>query len=320
MNLLEKMLQDARTVVLLGHVHPDADCVGSCLAAGHYIKSRYKQKQVDIYLEPVSKKFSYLSGIDEIHHEKTKEMAYDLCICLDSSDKERLGEFGSFLTGAKHSICVDHHITNTRYAEVNVVESGASSTCEVLYGLLDELWVDKSAAECIYTGIVHDTGVFRFSNTSAKTMAIAGKMMEKGIDFGRIIDESFFQKTYLQTQIMGRALLESITFLHGACVFSVVRKQDMEFFGVDHKDLDGIVDQLRIIEGIECAIFLYEIDNHVYKASMRSNNRVNVSAIASYFGGGGHVRAAGCTMSGSIHDVINNLSGHIEEQLKQQEN
>lgn len=319
MNQLEEMLRDAETVVLIGHVHPDGDCVGSCLAASRYIKLRYAEKQVDVYLEPASEKLSYLAGTDEIRHEKTKEMSYDLCICLDSSDKERLGRFGSFLEEAKHSICVDHHITNTFYAEVNVVETGASSTCEVLYGLLDDQWIDKSAAECIYTGIVHDTGVFKFSSTSARTMAIAGRMMEKGIDFGRIIDESFFRKTYLQTQILGRALLESITFLHGTCVFSVVRKQDMDFYGVDNKDLEGIVDQLRIIEGIECAIFLYETDNHVYKVSMRSNSRVDVSKIASYFGGGGHIRAAGCTMSGSIHDVINNLSGHIEEQLGQQE-
>lgn len=319
MNQLEEMLKDAGTVVLLGHVHPDGDCVGSCLAASHYIKARHPHIQVDIFLEPASGKLSYLDGIDQIRHEKTNGLVYDLCICLDSSDRERLGEFGSYLDEARHSICVDHHITNTRYAKVNVVDPDASSTCEVLYGLLDERWIDKSVAECLYTGIIHDTGVFRFSNTSAKTMKIAGSMMDRGIDFGRIIEESFFQKTYLQTQILGRALLESITILHGACIFSVVGRQEMEFYGVDYKDLDGIVDQLRIIEGVACAIFLYETDNHVYKVSLRSNTDVDVSRIASYFGGGGHVKAAGCTMAGSIHDVINNLSGHIEKQLRQQE-
>ena len=322
MNQLEMMLHDADSVVLLGHVHPDGDCVGSCLAAYNYIRNRYKEKEVAVYLEPASKKLSYLTGFDRICHEmpKDQDRSYDLCICLDSSDRERLGDFGVLLDRAKHSICVDHHITNTRYAEENVVEDKASSTCEVLYGLLDETEITKEVAECVYTGLVHDTGVFKFSCTSAKTMAIAGKMMEKGIDFGRIIDESFFQKTYLQTQIMGRALLESITFLAGTCIFSVVRKQDMDFYGVDSKDLDGIVDQLRVIEGIKCAIFLYETDNHVYKVSMRSNCELDVSRIAAYFGGGGHIRAAGCTMSGSIHDVINNLSGHIEKQLKNQEN
>lgn len=319
MSILDTMLQEAKNVVIMGHVRPDGDCVGSCLAAYHYIRQQYQDIRVTVYMEPVSDKFSYLDGFDRIQHEGTGEQTYDLCICLDSSDKERLGEFSRYLDGAAKSICIDHHITNTRYAEVNIVEADASSTCEVLYGLLQEDAVTKEIAECIYTGIIHDTGMFHHSCTSPKTMEIAGKMMGMGVDFGKIIDDTFFKKTYLQSQILGRTLLESITFLHGTCIFSVVREQDMQFYGVDYRDFDGIVDQLRVIEGVECAIFLYETGNHTYKVSMRSNSYLDVSKIAGYFGGGGHVKAAGCNMSGSIHDVINNLSVHIEEQMKQQE-
>lgn len=319
MNQLEAKLQEAETIVILGHVRPDGDCTGSCLAMWNYIRKNYPKKQVQIHLEQPSEKFSYLAGFHQISQE-IHETPCDLCICLDSSDKERLGDFGVFLSQAKQSICIDHHVTNPGYAQENVVDAKASSTCEVLFGLLEEEKISRETAACIYTGLVHDTGVFKYSNTSAKTMMIAGKMMEKGIDFGFIIDHSFYEKTYRQSQILGRALLESIQFLHGTCIFSVVRSQDMEFFGVESKDLDGIAEQLRIIDGIECAIFMYEVGNHVYKVSMRSNHIVDVSKIASYFGGGGHIRAAGCTMSGSIHDVINNLSGHIEKQLKQQEN
>ncbi len=166
---------------------------------------------------------------------------------------------------------------------------------------------------------LHDTNVFKNSNTTQRTMQVAGAMMAKGINFSRIIDESFYRKTYVQNQIMGRAVLESVLFLEGKCIFSVVRKQDMDFYGVEASDLDGIVDQLRITEGVEVAIFLYETENHVYKVSMRSNNLVNVSQVAAYFGGGGHIRAAGCTMSGSVHDVINNLSALIEKQIKENE-
>ena len=141
-------------------------------------------------------------------------------------------------------------------------------------------------------------------------------MMAKGIDFSRIIDESFYPSTYVQNQILGRALLESVVFLDGKCIFSVVRRKDMVFYGVESSDLDGIVDQLRVTEGVEVAIFLHETENHVYKVSMRSKALVDVSKVAAYFGGGGHVRAAGCTMSGSVYDVRNNLSRHIEDQLK----
>ena len=315
MTKLEQMLEQGASVVILGHINPDGDCMGSCLAMYNYVKKRNPEAYVQLYMKAFPKKFSYLRGFDQIQTEMQAEYPFDLCICLDCSDKERLGEFVGYLDLAKRSLCIDHHITNTGYAEENVVDSQASSTSEVLYGQLLEQLIDQDIAACLYTGIIHDSGVFRFSSTSARTMEIAGKLMETGIDFTKIIDDSFFKKTYLQSQILGRALMESIRFLDGKCIFSVVKRQDMEFYGVEPKDLDGIVDQLRTIEGIECAIFIYELDNHIYKVSMRSNYVVDVSKIASYFGGGGHVRAAGCTMSGSIHDVVNNLSEHIEKQL-----
>lgn len=317
MTKLETMIDQAGKIVILGHVNPDGDCVGSCLAVYNYIKEWDSTKAVTVRLERVPSKFSYLSGFDAIETEAGEE-TYDLCICLDSSDEERLGDFKSCFDRSAKTICIDHHITNCGYAQENVIDGHASSACEVVYGQLDESRISKRVAECIYTGIIHDTGVFKYSNTSRKTMEIAGKMMEKGIDFGTIIDGSFYKKTYMQSQILGRALLESITFLDGRCIFSVVRKKDMDFYGVDKSDLDGIVDQLRVIDGIECAIFLYETGIHQFKVSLRSNSIVDVSRIAAYFGGGGHVRAAGCTMSGSVHDVVNNLSAHIAEQLEQE--
>ena len=317
MTKLETMIDQAGKIVILGHVNPDGDCVGSCLAVYNYIKEWDSTKAVTVRLERAPSKFSYLSGFDAIETEAGEE-TYDLCICLDSSDEERLGDFKSCFDRSAKTICIDHHITNRGYAQENVIDGHASSACEVVYGQLDESRISKHVAECIYTGIIHDTGVFKYSNTSRKTMEIAGKMMEKGIDFGTIIDGSFYKKTYMQSQILGRALLESITFLDGRCIFSVVRKKDMDFYGVDKSDLDGIVDQLRVIDGIECAIFLYETGIHQFKVSLRSNSIVDVSRIAAYFGGGGHVRAAGCTMSGSVHDVVNKLSAHIAEQLEQE--
>ncbi|MCI5653613.1 MAG: bifunctional oligoribonuclease/PAP phosphatase NrnA [Lachnospiraceae bacterium] len=317
MTKLETMIDQAGKIVILGHMNPDGDCVSSCLAVYNYIKEWDSTKAVTVRLGRAPSKFSYLSGFDAIETEAGEE-AYDLCICLDSSDEERLGDFKSCFDRSAKTICIDHHITNRGYAQENVIDGHASSACEVVYGQLDESRISKHVAECIYTGIIHDTGVFKYSNTSRKTMEIAGKMMEKGIDFGTIIDGSFYKKTYMQSQILGRALLESITFLDSRCIFSVVRKKDMDFYGVDKSDLDGIVDQLRVIDGIECAIFLYETGIHQFKVSLRSNSIVDVSRIAAYFGGGGHVRAAGCTMSGSVHDVVNNLSAHIAEQLEQE--
>lgn len=314
MTVLEQMLEQTGSVVILGHVRPDGDCLGSTLGLYHYIQTNYPAIRAAVYLEESSPKFGYLAGYDAILHE-TDEERYELCICLDCGDEERLGSFGVFLANASKSLCLDHHITNTRFCEVNLVSENASSTCEVLFEQLDGEKIDKAAAECLYTGLIHDTGVFKYSCTSARTMEIAGKLMAKGIDFGSIIDNSFYKKTYVQNQILGRALLESITFLDGKCIFSALRQSEMEFYGVNGKDMDGIIDQLRLTEGVEVAIFMYQTGPQEFKVSLRSQNAVDVSRIASYFGGGGHVRAAGCTMSGRIHDVVNNLSLHIAKQL-----
>ena len=314
---LMEMVEAAGTIAIAGHVRPDGDCVGSCLAVCNYITEQYPEKTVDVYLETPPVKFSYLKQFERISSDSNTGKQYELCICLDSGDRERLGNNVVYLDTAKTSICIDHHITNKGYAASNFVNASASATCEFLYDFLDEEKISKEVAECIYTGIIHDTNVFKNSNTTAKTMEVAGVMMEKGINFSQIIGGSFYKKTYVQNQIMGRAVLESVLFLDGKCIFSVVRKQDMDFYGVEASDLDGIVDQLRVTDGVEVAIFLHETENHVYKVSMRSNNFVNVSKVASFFGGGGHVRAAGCTMSGSVHDVINNLSALIEKQIKE---
>lgn len=317
MSILIKMAEQAQTVAILGHVRPDGDCIGSGLGLLNYLLEQYPQKTVRLYLEKPAKKFSYLKRFDSISREIDPELVYDLCICLDSGDVDRLGPYAVYLKHAKESICLDHHITNVGFAGINVVEAQVSSTCEVLYNLLDDGNISRATAECLYTGIIHDTNVFKNCNTTIKTMEVAGRMMAKGINFGKIIDDSFYHKTYVQNQILGRALLESITILDGACIFSAIRQKDMDFYGVDSPDLDGIVDQLRVTEGVECAIFLHEVENHEYKVSMRSNNYVDVSAIAAYFGGGGHIRAAGCVMTGSLYDVVNNLSSHIEKQMEE---
>lgn len=317
MNKLAYQLEGIKTVAIAGHVRPDGDCAGSCLGLYNYIKESFQAIEVDVYLEEISEVFHFIKNSDKIDSLYQKEKEYDLFIALDSGDKERLGNAVKYFDSAKKTICIDHHISNKGYADINHIVANASSTCEIIYTLLDEEKISKRVAEALYTGIVHDTGVFQYSNTSELTMNIAGKLMGKGINFSRIIEETFYKKTYVQNQILGRALLESMLLLNGKVIVSALQKADMVFYGVTSKDLEGIVSQLRVTEGCECAIFLYETGNHEYKVSLRSSDHIDVSKIASYFGGGGHKKAAGCTMAGTIHDVVNNLSLHMERQLKE---
>lgn len=311
----KQYIETAKTIAISGHVRPDGDCTGSSLALAQYIRDNFAEKQVDVYLEPIRESFMFLSGADQILHEKKQEQ-YDLFVCCDCGDLDRLGAFGEIYQKATKRICIDHHISNDGFGDDSLINPEGSSTCELLYGLMEYENISKETATCLYLGLVHDTGVFKHSNTKKATMIVAGELLEKGVDHSYIIDETFYARTYLQNQLLGRALMESMRLLDGKIIFSSISKEQIEFYGCSSSDLDGIIDQLRITKGVEVAIFLYEIGTQEYKVSMRSNQIVDVSKIAKLYGGGGHIKASGCTMSGTVHDVINNLTGHIEEQLK----
>ena len=164
--------------------------------------------------------------------------------------------------------------------------------------------------------MVHDSGVFKYSNTSRRTMEIAGVLIEKGVETTDLIDKTFYSKTYKQNQILGRVLMESILALDGKVVIGCISQKVEAFYEATSEDYEGIVEQMRITQGVEVAIFLHETSPMVYKVSMRANDMVDVSKIATMFGGGGHIKAAGCSMSGSYYDVVNALLEQINNQLQ----
>ena len=314
MTILEQMLEGTGSVAILGHIRPDGDCLGSALGLYNYLRLNYPAVRAAVYLEEASCKFGYLQGFDEIRHQADEEV-YGLCVCLDCGDLGRLGGFAGILESAGKSLCLDHHVTNTRFADTNLVEDGASSTCEVLYGQLDSRKIDRTVAECLYTGIVHDTGVFKHSNTTKKTMIYAGELMEKGVPHSKIIDETFFQKTYIQNLVLGKALLNSRLFCGGAVIFASLSQEELDELHASPADLNGIIDQLRITKDVETAVFVYPLDDGGKKVSMRSNGKVNVASIAQEFGGGGHILAAGCTVFGDVEEVREQLFQKIKIQL-----
>jgi phosphoesterase RecJ-like protein len=314
---LTSELKAVKSAVIVGHIRPDGDCVGSCMGLYLYIKKYFPQvEKLDIRLEPFSPAFAFLQDIDQVKHTFEDE-TYDLLICLDAGDEGRLGEAVKYLKTAGRSLCIDHHISNPGYADENDIDPQASSASELVCRLLDPEKITKEMAEALYMGIINDTGVFQYSCTSPKTMEMAAMLMGKGINFTKIVEKTFFEKTYLQNQILGRALMESMLLLDKRCIVSCIHKRDMDFYHVTPMDFEGIVSQLRNTAGVDVAIFLYESGIQEFRVSMRSSEIIDVQAVASYFGGGGHKRAAGCTMQGSFHDVVNNLTKHIEEQFQE---
>lgn len=311
-------VKNAKTIAISGHVRPDGDCVGSVMGLYLYLKKELPQTQIDIYLEKPAAIFDCISHIEDIRPDFQSNIVYDVYFALDCND-ERLGGALPLYQRAVKKINIDHHISNTGCGDINVIEPQRSSTAELLYDLMNPEMIDEDIAKAIYIGLVHDTGVFKYSNTSPRTLQVAAELIRFGFNFPELIEKTFYEKTYVQTQIMGRAVLESVRFMNDRCIVSMVSRRMMEFYQVGTKDLDGIVNQLLVVSGVECAIFMYEIGTLEYKVSMRSKGKVDVAAVAMKFGGGGHVRAAGCTMNGTYHDNINNLSVEIARQLKEAE-
>ena len=261
---LEEQLYDVKRVAIAGHVKPDGDCVGSTLAVYNYIRKYHPEMEVELHLEPIPNIFKFLANADKIDSSYIEKEPYDLFIALDCGDEKRLGNAVKYFHAAKRTFCVDHHISNQNFADANYIFPEASSTCELVYELIDEEKITKEIAECIYVGIVHDTGVFQYSCTSEKTMEAAGVLMGMGIDFPKIVDQTFFTKTYEQNRIMGLALVKSKLHLDGKCISSIITAEEMREYNVLPKHLDGIVSQLRVTKDVEAAVFLYQTDEENY--------------------------------------------------------
>lgn len=315
-NVMWQDVENAKKVGIAGHIRPDGDCIGSCLALYNYIKENYSC-EVDVHAEEVPGDFRILKSSDEMKtvYPYMKE-GYDVFFALDCGDEERLGKAEKYLHEAKKTYCIDHHRTNDGYCDENLVRADASATCEILYDLMDVSKINHGIAECLYLGIVHDTGVFKHSNTSRHTMEVAGALLEYGVSSSDIIDGTFYEKTYLQNQILGRCLMESILCMDGKVIISYIDRKVQALYGLQNGDTDGVIDQLRITRGVEVAILLKEMNPRVWRVSLRSCNIVDVATICEKFGGGGHIRAAGCILNGSVYDAINTLTREIEAQLQ----
>ena len=303
MNKLLELIENAKNIAITGHVSPDGDCTGSTLALYNYITENFEGKQVRVCLEKPSKKFSYMNGFDLISEDPFSEA--DLLVTLDASDRERLGSRGVMLDTAKESICIDHHVTNTNFAKFNIVEDFRSSTCELLYTLLDYDKISVNTAVCLYTGIVHDSGVFKYQSTTRQTMEIAGALIDKGFDFTKIIDDTYFKKDFNATKLLGLVLTNAKMIFDGKCCYGLLDYDTWTGYIDDKKKMDGIIDNLRNIDGVEIALFMYETAKDEHKVSLRSIN-ADVSAIATALGGGGHMRAAGATVHGKADELLEN--------------
>lgn len=317
---IRSICEDKQSIAISSHIRPDGDAFGSTLGLYNYLKKKYPEKRVEVFLIDPNPLFAFLPGYTEIKSEPSDE-AFDLFIALDLGERERLGKNRDLLDNARERVCIDHHLGYTGIAtEANsFVVPEASSTAELVYEAIGHDEIDEDIAICIYTGIICDTGVFQYSCTSSRTMEIAAHLISFSFDNSKVVSEAFFEKTYRQNLLLGRSLLESILLMDKKVIVSAITQRTLKFYNATTKDLEGIVSQLRCTKGVDVAIFMYETATGEYKVSLRSNENIDVERIASKLGGGGHERAAGLNMSGSYYDVVNNVTAEIEKQYKEKE-
>ena len=315
-NINEK-ISNANSVLILTHENPDGDAIGSSLAL--YNALLKLEKKALVYIPIPDKTFSFLPGYSEMMTGEIMPIYkdFDLCISLDASDLNRLGNPKELFTSIDDTICIDHHITNQNYADINYVNAVASSTCENLMVIMASLniAINKEIAECLYTGILTDTGGFRYS-CQPETMEMVATLMETGVNTAKIYRTVYDITTFSKTKLTGRCIDRLELTEDGKIAFTYVLKADLDEFNLEESDTDQIVYFGRDIDSVEVSLFAKERDDGTFKISMRSNEIVDVSVVASKFGGGGHVRAAGCEFSMTLEQIKKLLLEEIYKQLK----
>ena len=317
MRILEEV-RGCRSIGISGHENPDGDCAGACMGMALYLRKAMPEARVDVFLESLHDELvRNIPGADTIKTDFTTDLdRYDAFIVLDSA-KDRISGAEAFFDGAGKTINIDHHVSNSGCAMVNYVDGAASSACELVYEVLDHSLIDQEVAQALYVGRVTDTGCFRFPSTSRRTMEIAGDLITYGFDFSTIVREVYFEKTWVQQKMLGKALVKSKSMLGGMCIMSRLSQESIMSLGGRGQDVDGIVSAMVSTTGADCAIFAHEKASGDWKVSLRSNKVVNVSAIAEAFGGGGHFHASGCTISRdrSIEIVLLKMVEMVRDQL-----
>lgn len=316
---LISLCQDAEKIGISGHIRPDGDCIGSTCGLWQFLTKVFPDRQIELYLEKPADIYRDIPGVAQICYEE-KEMVYDVFFVIDSVP-ERTGAAERHYRNAKKKVNIDHHITNPGCGDVCYIDAKASSASELVYDLVKEAdpkgqFMDVELAKTLYLGIIQDCGVFQYSNTSPKTLRAAAELISYGFDFPLLIDQTFYEKTYVQNRLLGTALCNSKRCLEDKFIYSIITREDMEAVGAGEQDFEGIVNQLRYTKGVWAAALLHETKDGSYKVSLRSGSEVDVARVASAFGGGGHIRAAGCTLEGDCEEMIAGLSEKIEEQIR----
>lgn len=305
LNNIKELLKNSKKIALVGHIMPDGDTTGSCLALAYALESLGK----DVFLfcqDDIPDNLCFLEGCEKFNNELTPDNKYfDLIFALDCSDPERLGIFKKLLELNEQTINIDHHVSNTEFASLNWVDPNAAATCELIYELIESLniHIDINIANALYTGISTDTGNFSYSNTTSKTHSIAAQLLTLGVKPEEISNNLYRNNSLERVKLIARVIDTIELYKHGQISTIEITKDMLTKVGADEKESSGMVGYAKDIKGVELALLFKEQEDGQIKVSMRSKNIIDCNKLANIFGGGGHARAAGCTINSSLYDA-----------------
>ncbi len=306
-------LKNSNHILIASHKNPDGDAIGSLIAMGLALEAL--NKNITLYNEsPIPSAYRFLPSVERIVRQIKKTNTYDTAIILDCADFQRIGKISSVISKIPVIINIDHHITNTRFGNLNLIDTSACATAEIIYNLLIEMALpisNSAIATSIYTGILTDTGSFRFSNTKKSAFAICEKMVEAGVDPYNVAQHVYGRYSLGRIKLLNMAL-ESIEISdNGKMSMMILTKGMLDETGTLPEDIDGLINYAKSIENVKVAALIHELSNGKevsekpgdYHVSLRSDGTVDVAVIAGSFGGGGHNRAAGFNIESTLSDI-----------------
>lgn len=306
--------------LVVSHVNPDGDATGSATAMAGILQSL--GKKVTLVNEgETPEKFLFLPFSQQIHNYSLKPLdrTFTSVIAVDSADRERLGNVTACFANEAKILNIDHHPTNDRYGDVNAICENAAATAVVIFDLLKEMDIpmNRDIAQCLYTGLLTDTGGFRYSNTSSRVFEIASELVRYDVSPAKVAERCLETITYPHVKLLQEALTTLEVEENGLVASIEVTQEMLNRTQASEEDVEGIVNYARNLQGVEVGLLFKERNHDEVKVSFRSNSSVDVSAIAQAFGGGGHIRASGCTVRKPLSQVKLEVTAAVREAVRQ---
>ena len=306
----KEQLKDANSIALISHLDPDGDNLGSLTALSKSLLNLGK-KVYPIEFDKIPENLKFLPNLDLL--SDNTDININMIICLDCANYERLGKVDELFNKAKYRINIDHHQSNEFYGDVNIVKKGYSSTCELVFDLINEinLPIDKEISMSLLTGISTDTGRFLYSATTADTLAKASRLVENGADMMKI-NELIYQSKKFEAQLLENEILSKTEIYNDYVAFSFVMTDQLNKYNVEISDIDSVINTFRDTDKIKISVLIKQQTENEYKISFRSKGNIDVGLIAKNLGGGGHKNAAATRITGNFETVSNKIKEEID--------